>query len=609
MMLAQQPQIVIRRVHDEFMGVKRVEKRIKIDSGQRINQPVAGHGADLDQADFFRVGVQAVGLGVERKPVGGLDGGQQRGEFGVGVNHARSIKAPRAACHALACVAAKYFCSIRVLNLATAFAISVEKRPDKIALFWGESEFTYAVLFAQSGAVTAVLAGKFDVQPGDRVALWLKNRMEFIPAVFGILGAGAVLVPINNFLKPDEVSYMLNDAGIDVLVTEDELAVHAPALLRSRPQLKIFNVEEFSNLEFTSQKPETKTCSRVECDLAVIIYTSGTTGRPKGAMLSHGNLLHNVESCRIVLETVDQDRMAVILPLFHSYMLTVGMLLPLIVGGTIVLVKSLNQPRQMLQELCTRQATILPAIPPFYRALASAPAPAKLPFRICISGSAPLPLQVLKDFEAKYGTPLIEGYGLSEASPVVSKNPIHGVRKPGSIGLPIAHVEMSIQDDTGNILDAGEIGEIGVRGGNVMLGYWNQPDETARAMRGDWLLTGDLGYRDAEGYYFITDRKKDMLLVNGNNVYPREIEEVIHQFPGVKEAAVVGMPDKKRGEQPVAFVAAAEGATLDEKNLIQFIRERLADYKVPRRVVFVPALPRNATGKILKTVLRQQPAA
>jgi long-chain acyl-CoA synthetase len=323
-------------------------------------------------------------------------------------------------------------------------------------------------------------------------------------------------------------------------------------------------------------------------------------------MLSHGNLLHNVASCRIVLETVQADRLAVVLPLFHSYMLTVGIFLPLIVGGTMVLVKSLNQPRQILQEMSARQATILPAIPAFYRTLVGLPAPLKLPFRICISGSAPLPVQVLKDFEAKYGIPLIEGYGLSEASPVVAKNPIHGVRKPGSIGRPIPNVEVSVQDDAGKIPGVGEIGEICVRGGNVMLGYWNNPAETARAFRNGWLLTGDIGYRDADGYFYITDRKKDMLLVNGINVYPREIEEIICQFPGVKETAVIGVPDARKGEQPVAYVAAAEGETLNEKAILQHIRNKLADYKVPKKVVFLPALPRNATGKILKTVLRQQ---
>jgi long-chain acyl-CoA synthetase len=278
----------------------------------------------------------------------------------------------------------------------------------------------------------------------------------------------------------------------------------------------------------------------------------------------------------------------------------------LLVGGTMVLVKSLNQPRQILRELCARQTTILPAIPQLYRTLTASPMPIQLPFRICISGSAPLPVQVLKDFEAKFGIPLIEGYGLSEASPVVAKNPIHGVRKAGSIGLPIPNVEMSIQDESGNFLGVNEIGEICVRGGNVMLGYWNNPEETAKAIRAGWLLTGDVGYRDADGYYYITDRKKDMLIVNGINVYPREIEEVIYHFPGVKEAAVIGVPDARRGEQPVAFVAAAEGQTLDDNALLQFIRGQLADYKIPKKIVILPALPKNATGKILKTELRKQ---
>ncbi len=493
------------------------------------------------------------------------------------------------------------------MNLAAAFALSVEKRPGKIALYYGDAEITYAAMLGRTEAVARLLAQSFGVKPGDRVALWLKNRPEFVPAAFGVLGAGGVMVPINNFLKPAEVSFILNDAGVDVLITEEELAGNLPALLAARPQLKICQVEQFPEAPAMESSAELKSCSRVEQDLAVIIYTSGTTGRPKGAMLSQGNLLHNVESCRVVLETVDVDRMAVVLPLFHSYMITVGMFLPLIVGGTMVLVKSLSQQRQIIQELCLRQATILPAIPPLYRALASSPVPIPLPFRICISGSAPLPLQVLKDFEAKYKIPLIEGYGLSEASPVVAKNPIHGVRKPGSIGLPIAHVEMSIQDDDGKVLGPGEAGEICVRGGNVMQGYWNQPEETRKVFRGDWLLTGDVGYRDADGYYFITDRKKDMLLVNGNNVYPREIEEVIYQFPGVKEAAVIGVPDARRGEQPVAFVAALEGQNLEEKPLIQFIRERMADYKVPKKIVFLPALPRNATQKILKTELRKMP--
>jgi len=494
------------------------------------------------------------------------------------------------------------------MNLSRAFGASAHKQPAKVAMFWGDREFSYTELWTQSLAVASLLREKFAVKPGDRVALWLKNCPEFVPALFGILEAGGVVVPINNFLKPAEVSYILNDCGTDVLITDAELSVHTAALQAARPGLKILKVEDFASQPFDIRHSAFAGSERSEKDLAVIIYTSGTTGRPKGAMLSHGNLLHNVESCRIVLETVDQDRMAVLLPMFHSYMLTVGIFLPLIVGGTIVLVKSLAQPRTMLQELFAREATILPAIPPFYRSLVSQPL-TKLPFRLCVSGSAPLPVQVLRDFESRFGIPLIEGYGLSEASPVVAKNPLRGDHKPGSIGLPIVHVEMSIQDDAGKMLGTGEVGEICVRGGNVMQGYWNQPGETAKVFRQDWLLTGDIGYRDADGYYYITDRKKDMLLVNGNNVYPREIEEILYQYPGVKEAAVIGVPDPRKGEQPLAYLAAADGVTLDEKVLLQFIRERLADYKVPKRLVIVPGLPRNATGKILKTELRKQAAA
>jgi long-chain acyl-CoA synthetase len=260
-----------------------------------------------------------------------------------------------------------------------------------------------------------------------------------------------------------------------------------------------------------------------------------------------------------------------------------------------------------LEELLGRQATVLPAIPPIYRSLVAAPIQGPLPLRICLSGAAPLPKQVLVDFEAKFQIPLIEGYGLSEASPVVTKNPLDRTRKPGSIGLPIPHVEVSIQDEAGRELGPNQVGELCVRGGNVMMGYWNQPEETAKALRHGWLLTGDIGYRDDEGFYFITDRKKDMLLVNGINVYPREIEEVLYQYPGIKEVAVIGKPDSRKGELPVAFVTPSDGVVLEEKALQQFARKRLANYKVPRKVVLLAALPRNATGKILKTTLRQIP--
>ncbi len=497
------------------------------------------------------------------------------------------------------------------MNLAGAFSDSVQRHSEKTALFWGDAKFTYSELWSRSLFVSGVLRLQFHVSPGDRVALWLKNGPEFIPALFGILQSGAAVVPINNFLKPDEVGYILNDAGIDVIISDSELSAHFQALQAKRPSLKLMNVENVlisfpqppGGMRFDTEL--LKNPSRKESDLAVLIYTSGTTGRPKGAMLSHGNLLHNIDSCRICLQTVEEDRFAVLLPMFHSYMLTVGILLPLLVGGSIVIIKSLHPVRNLIQEIYTKQPTILPAFPQFYRSLVNAELPGKLPIRICISGSAPLPGQVLKEFEERFQIPLIEGYGLSEASPVVAKNPLDGTHKPGSIGVPIPNVEMSIQDDNGQMLAANRVGEICVRGGNVMVGYWNQAEETAKAFRNGWLLTGDVGYRDEDGYYYITDRKKDMLLVNGNNVYPREIEEVIYQFPNVKEAAVVGQPDARRGEQPVAFVVANENTKVDENALLKFIRERMADYKVPRQVILCTALPRNATNKILKTELRK----
>jgi len=494
------------------------------------------------------------------------------------------------------------------MNLVMAFADSARKDLRKTAVFWGEKEYRYEELLEQTARAGGQLKQLFAVKPGDRVGLWLKNCPEFIPALFGILAAGGVAVPINNFLKPAEVSYILADAGVDVLITDQTLIGFVPELQRDRPQLQSLLAERFSEPGRYPFEANEDWSGRTEGDLAVIVYTSGTTGRPKGAMLAHGNLLHNVESCRLVLQCVREDRMALLLPMFHSFMLCVGVLLPLLVGGSIVLIRSLHPPRNVIQELIQRRATVLPAIPQFFRSMISAPITEPLPLRIAISGAAPLPVQILKEFGEKYPFPLIEGYGLSEASPVVTKNPLNGPRKPGSIGLPIPNVEVSIQDEAGLLLGTMEIGEVCVRGGNVMLGYWNQPEETAKCLRDGWLLTGDVGYRDSDGYYYITDRKKDMLLVNGINVYPREIEEVLYQFPGVKEAAVISIPDVRKGEQPLAFVAPNDGVLLDEKALLHFVRTKLADFKVPRKAVFVPALPRNATGKILKSTLRDMAA-
>ncbi len=487
------------------------------------------------------------------------------------------------------------------MNLALAFAQSAQRVPAKTALFWGEAQFSYRQFRAQTLAVARRLRTQFGVQPGDRVGIWLKNCPEFVPSIFGAWQAGAVVVPINNFLKPPEVQFILADAGINVLILDESMKPGFEILAAQRQGLKSLPVETFGN----GDDGPGEDCHTAPEALAVILYTSGTTGHPKGAMLSHANLLANVQSCERELLAVGEDRFVVLLPMFHSFMLTVGVLLPMLIGGSIVLIKTLHPPKNVILEIVQNRATLLPAVPQFFRALARASLPADLPLRLCISGGAPLPAETLKEFMARFPIPLLEGYGLSEASPVVSFTPIRGPWKAGSIGVPITNVEMTIQNDDGTILPPGQIGELCVRGANVMQGYWNLPAQTADALRGGWLLTGDIGYVDEDGYFYITDRKKDMLLVNGINVYPREVEEVFYQFQGVKEAAVIGIPDPRKGEQPLAFIAGEDGIQLDEKTLHAFVRERLADYKVPRRIVFMPALPRNATGKVLKTELRK----
>lgn len=490
------------------------------------------------------------------------------------------------------------------MNLAGAFISSARTHTRKTAVFWGESELTYEHLLQETLRAAATLSKDFGIQKGMRVGLLLKNQPDFIPVFFGVVSLGAIIVPINNFLKAPEISFILKDAGVNLLITEESFAEMLPLLAADLPGLQSIMAASLVGAEV----PVNSHCpvfEPVEQDDAVLIYTSGTTGRPKGAILTHGNLLHNVESCRKVLLAVDHDRFALLLPMFHSFMLCVCILLPLIVGGSIVLIKSLNQPKAIMQEIALRKPTILPAIPPFFRTMLDPAVPATLPLRLCISGAAPLPVQLLREFNQKFSFPLLEGYGLSEASPVVSINPIPGPWKAGSIGRAIPDVEVRIRSDDGRWLDPPDVGELCVRGGNVMQGYWNQPAASAEALHNGWLLTGDVGYMDAEGYIYITDRKKDMLLVNGNNVYPREIEEVLYEFPGIKEAAVIGQPDPRKGEQPLAFVAVHNGQELDERGVVQFLRGRLADYKVPRRVVQLAALPRNGTGKILKTELRK----
>ena len=489
-------------------------------------------------------------------------------------------------------------------NLANTFTETATANADKTAIFWGNEHHTFGQAHALAGGLAKRLKDEFGLQPGDRVGLWLKNCPEFAFSLFGILLAEGVVVSINNFLTPDEVGYILEDSGAKVLISEVSMAEGTAALQSQLDGLAVIEVEELGQAD-DSQAPGLPPAGQAGEDLALIIYTSGTTGKPKGAMLSNNNLLRNVQGVMEELELTPEDRMACLLPMFHSFSMTVCVLLPMTQGLSVVAVKSLHPPKNIIAELLLHQASILPAIPQLYRMLANVQMPPGMALRICVSGAAPLPLEVLKAFNENVGIPLLEGYGLSETSPVASFNPLHGEKKAGSVGLPIRGVAFQIWNDVGEVLPTGEQGEICIKGHNIMIGYWNNPEATAAAIKGEWFLSGDIGYLDEDGYLYITDRKKDMLLVNGINVYPRELEEVIYQFDGVKEAAVIGINDPRKGDLVVACVAAIEGATIEDAALLAFLKDKLAAYKMPRRVIQLEALPRNATGKILKTKLRE----
>ena len=489
-------------------------------------------------------------------------------------------------------------------NLANQFTEIVRANPNKTAIFWDGSEYSFGYAYSVAKCLSNRLKDQFELQSGDRVALWLKNCPEFVFSLFGVLLGEGVVVSINSFLTPDEVGYIVEDCGAKVIISETSMAAETAKLVKDIPNLNVIDVESLSQTESNDQFDFSSLQQSPE-DLALIIYTSGTTGKPKGAMLSNQNLMYNVKAIVEAADIVSEDRMAVLLPMFHSFTMTVGLLLPMTRGLSIVAVKSLNPPKNIIIEIIKHRATVMPAIPQLYRAFINVTLPSDLPLRVCFSGAAPLPIEVLNAFNEKVGIPLLEGYGLSETSPVACMNPLYGERKAGSVGLPIGDVEFQIRNDDGVVLPVNEPGEICIKGHNIMMGYWNNSEATDASIKDGWFLTGDIGHLDNDGYLYITDRKKDMLLVNGINVYPREVEEVIYQLEGVSEAAVVGINDPRKGDLVVACIVPSEKIKIDESALKEFLKTKLAAYKLPRKLMIMEKLPRNVTGKILKTKLRE----
>jgi len=451
---------------------------------------------------------------------------------------------------------------------------------------------------------------------GDKVGIFLPNCPEFVLTYFAVVRIGAVAVPCNILLKHEELRYIYQDAGVSAAVTSPALLPVALQAKESLPSLQHLIVTDpatsreaipLSEL-IARHGPLTDLCPADPGDTAVILYTSGTTGRPKGAMLSHHNITWDAKACIEVLEVSENDNFLCVLPLFHSFAATVCMVLPFMTGGAVTLMDRFV-PNQVLEAISQYGVTLFAGVPTMYAALLHFAGERAGDFsrvRVCVSGGAPMPLEVMRRFEERFNTIIVEGDGPTECAPVVSVNPIQGVRKTGSVGLPLPGVEVKIFDDNDRELPTGEVGEIVVRGENVMQGYYNQPEATAEALRNGWLHTGDLGKLDEDGYLYIVDRKKDMIIVGGLNVYPREIEEVLYTHPKIAEAAVIGVWDKLRGEAVHAVIALKPGEEATEREIIQHCREHLANFKVPRSVEFRESLPKSSTGKILKRMLRKE---
>jgi long-chain acyl-CoA synthetase len=488
--------------------------------------------------------------------------------------------------------------------------------PERTAIRFAQRDISFAQLDALSGVVAGNLV-QLGIQPADRVGLYCPNSDVFALAYLGIVKAGATVVPINLLLSPTEIHFILADSGCRGLIYHDGFSDSVTRFREGLDQLahvvcvgeRPASARDYAwlNLLGGGTEPPRLTVAP-EDDVVSILYTSGTTGRPKGAMLTHRNLLSNTNSLSRVLDiTPGDDVVLVVLPMFHAFAATVGMLLPMVRGCAFVPVPRF-EPRLVVDTIADSGATIFLGVPSMYKVLMGLPDEAVERFssvRVCISGGAAMPQELMRQFEHRFGLPIHEGDGPTECSPVTCVNPIAGVRKPGSVGLPIPGVAMSIRDRAGDEIADGEIGEICVRGDNVMKGYWNQPEETEAAFFRDWFRTGDLGYRDDDGYFYIIDRIKDMIIVNGMNVYPRVIEEVLYQHPSVTEAAVVGEPNELHGEIPVAFVSLEQDADADSQAVRAFCRAHLGRHEVPRKVFFLPELPKNAAGKILKRELRK----
>lgn len=510
------------------------------------------------------------------------------------------------------------------MNLSDQLSITTRKHPTKTAFVFQDKETSYMEL---EGAVQKFASSlqQLGIKKGDHIALVVGNSPYYVIGMYGALRLGAVVVPVNPLYTAHEMTYILKNGDVKGVITMDIFMEKFVAIADQLPGVRhyiscetgaavepgdypsiITKMKSFTMM-IQEGSAEFKMPRLVETDLAIILYTSGTTGKPKGAMLSHQNLYSNAKDVADYLTINGEDRVIAALPMFHVFCLTVSLNAPLMNGGTILIMPKFS-PQEVFRIAKDYQATVFAGVPTMYNYLLQSAQEQEDRFagiRMCISGGSSMPVALLKDFEKTFSVQISEGYGLSEASPVTCFNPLDKPRKPGSIGTNIVHVENKVVNELGEEVGAGEVGELVVRGPNVMQGYYKMPEETAVALKAGWLHTGDMARMDDEGYFYIVDRKKDMILVGGYNVYPREVEEVLYSHPNVSEVAVVGTPHPETGEAVICFVVTNDTA-ITTAHLMEYCKEHLAKYKIPVSITFLDELPKNTTGKILRKNLREQ---
>jgi long-chain acyl-CoA synthetase len=513
-----------------------------------------------------------------------------------------------------------------MLNLATLLENSAREKPNNLAVIFNDTKLPYAAVNAAANQVANGLAS-IGIQKGDKVALSCPNLPYFPIVYYGTLKAGAVVVPLNVLLKPREIAYHLEDSDAKVYFCFEGTEQLPMGTMGHAAFQEVDGCKHFymitadpagaSNIEGTvtlgmlmaNQQPTKPVVTTRADDTAVILYTSGTTGKPKGAELSHMNMLMNARLSDNMYDR-EEDVHLVVLPLFHSFGQSVQMNAGFYAGSTISLLPRFD-PDMALAIMDRDNVTFFAGVSTMYWALLNYPEADKYNLdkiatnlRLCASGGSAMPVEVMRAFEEKFRVTILEGYGLSETSPVATFNPVDGERKPGSVGVPVWGVDVAIMDELDNEVAQGELGEIVIRGHNIMKSYYGKPEATAEAMRGGWFHTGDIGQIDDDGYVYIVDRVKDMIIRGGFNVYPREIEEVLMSHPAVSLAAVIGTPNEQYGEEVKAFIVPTADAQITEEELATWSKANMADYKYPRTIEFRETLPMNATGKILKIELR-----